>query len=95
MSRSVPSRTAKVESLYEVTAATIDRLQMRSTILRNPEVMEVYIRRPRTPEVCRIKVINLRLIKMSKEGCDLTYRVQNCGRTATYLKLRRDSREWT
>ena len=86
---------AKAKSLYEVTAATIDRLQMRSTILGNSEIMEIYIRRPRTSKVCRIKVINLRLIKMSKEGRDLTYSVRNCGRIAAHLKLRRDNREWT
>jgi len=68
---------------------------MRSTILGNSKAMKVYIRRPRTPEVCRIKVINLRLIKTSKEGCGLTHRVQNCGRTAAHLKLRRSSGKWT
>ena len=41
-------RTAKAESLHEVTMATVDRLQMRSTILGNFKAMEVYIGRLRT-----------------------------------------------
>ena len=81
--------------MHKVTTVTIDRLQMRSTILGNSEAMEVYIGRPRTPEVCRIKVINLKLIKTSKEGCSLTHRVWNCGKIAAHLKLRKGSREWT
>ena len=86
---------AKAESLHEVTAAPIDRLQMRSTILGNFEAMELYIGRPRTPEVGKIKVINLRLIKTSKNGGDLIHRVRNCGRTVAHLKLRRGSGRWT
>jgi len=81
--------------LHEVTTATIDRHQMRGTILGISEAMEVYVGRPRTPEVCRIKVINLRLVKTSEKGYDLTHRVRNCGRTAAYLKLRRGSGKWT
>ena len=88
-------RTAKAESLHKVITATVDRLQMKNTILGNSEALEVYIGRPKTQEVCRIEVINLRLIKMSKEGCGLTHRVWNCGRTAAHLKLRRGSTKWT
>ena len=88
-------RTAKAKSLHEVTTTIIDYLQMRSTILGNSEAMKVYIGRPRTPEVYRIEVINLRLIKMSKKGCGLTHRVWNCARTAAHLKLIRGSRERT
>ena len=69
------NRAAKTESLHEVTTAAIDYLQVRSTILKNSKAMEVNIGRPRTPEVRRIEVINLMLIKTSKEGCGLTYRV--------------------
>ena len=87
------SKTAKAEFLHEVIAATIDRPQMRSIILGNSEAMEVYIGSPRTPEVYRIKVINLRLIKTSKEGCGLTHRVRNYGKTTAHLKLRRGSEE--
>ena len=89
------SRTAKAESLHKVTTATVDRHQMGSTILGNSEAMKVYIGRPRTLKVYRIKVINLRLIKKSKEGYNLTHRVRNCGRTATHLKPRRGSGKWT
>ena len=89
------SRTTKAESLHKVTMATVDRHQMGSTILRNSKAMEVYIGRPKTPKVYKIKFINLRLIKTSKEGYDLTHRVRNCGRTATHLKPRRGSRKWT
>ena len=90
-----PSRTAQAESLHEVTMATIDHLQMRSIILRNFEAIKVNIGRPRTPEIHRIVVINLRLIKMSKEGCGLTHRVWNCGKTTAHLKLKRGSENWT
>ena len=88
-------RTTEAESLHKVTMAIVDRHQMRSTILKNFEAVEVYIGRPRTPKFCRIKVINLRLIKKSKEGCGLTHRVRNCGRTVAHLKLRRGSGRWT
>ena len=81
--------------MHKVTTATVDRHQMGSTILGNSEAMKVYIGRPRTLKVYRIKVINLRLIKKSKEGYNLTHRVRNCGRTATYLKPRRGSGKWT
>ena len=81
--------------MHEVTTVTVECLQMRSTILKNSKVMKVYIGRPRTPEVYRIKVINLRLIKMSKKDCGLTHKVQNYGRTAAHLKLRMASKEWT
>ena len=67
---------------------------MRNTILRNLEAIEVHIRRAKPPEVCRIEVVNLRLIKLCKEGCGLTHRVRNCGKTAAHLKLGRSSREW-
>ena len=41
--------------------------------------MEVNVGRPSTPEVRRIEVINLMLVKASKEGRGLTHRVWNCG----------------
>ena len=37
----LPGRTTEAESLHEVTTTTIDRLQMRSTILKNFEAVEV------------------------------------------------------
>ena len=69
------SKTAKAESLHKVTTTTLDRHQMGNTIFGNSEAMEIYIGRSKTPKVCKIKVINLRLIKTSKEGCGLTHRV--------------------
>jgi len=81
--------------LHKVTTATVDHHQMRSTILENPKTMEVYVGRLRTLEICRIKVINLKLIKVCKEGYNLTHRIWNYGRTIANLKLRRDSRERT
>ena len=86
---------AKAKSLHEITTDIVDRHQMRSIILRNSATMEVYIKRPRTPEIYRIEVINLRLIKACKEGCSLTCRVWNGERTAAHLKLRRGSGKWT
>ena len=71
----LPSRTAKAESLHEVTTTTIDHLQKSSTILKNSEAMEINIGKPRNLEICKIEVINLRLIKTSEEGYDLTHRV--------------------
>ena len=81
--------------MHKVTTATVDRLQMRSTILGNFEAMEIYIGRSKTPEVCRIEVINLKLIKTSKEGYSFTHKVWNCSRTTAHLKLKRGSKEWT
>ena len=89
------SRTTKSESLHKVTTVSIDRHQVRSTILRDLEAMEIYIRRPRTPELYKAKVINLGLVKMGKKGYSFTHRIQNGGRTIAHLKLRRSSREWT
>ena len=81
-------RTTKAESLHKVATATIDRHQVRNTILRDLEAMEIYIRRPKTLEFCRAKVINLRLVKTGKKGCNSTHRIRNGGRTTTHLKLR-------
>ena len=88
-------RTTKAKSLHKVTTAAIDRHQVRNTILRDSEAMEIYIRRPRTPELCRAEVIDLGLVKMGKKGCNFTHRIRKSGRTATHLKLRRSSWEWT
>ena len=57
--------------------------------------MEVNIGRPKALEVHRIEVIHLRLIKTSKEGCDFTHRVRNCGKIVAHLKSRRGSGKWT
>ena len=42
-------RTTKAKSLHKVTTVTVDRHQIRSTIIGNSKAMEVYIGRPRTP----------------------------------------------
>ena len=52
-------RTTKSESLHEVTTAAIDHHQMRNTVIGDSKAMEIHIRRPKTPKVRRIKVINL------------------------------------
>ena len=88
-------RTAKTESLHKVTTATVDLHQMKSTILGNFEAMEIYIGRLGTPKICRIEFIDLRLIKAYEEGCGLTHRIWNDGKTAAHLKLRRGSRKRT
>ena len=87
--------TTKVESLHKVTTAAIDRRQVRNTILKDSEAMKIYKRRPGTPELCRVEVIDLGLVKMCKKCCSFTYRILNGGRTATHLKLRMSNREWT
>ena len=87
--------TAKKKSSHEVPTAPIDYLQVRSTLPRNSKAMEVNIRRSSTLEVRRIKIVNLELVKASKEGFSLAHGVWNCGRTATHLKLRRGSKNQT
>ena len=89
------SRMTKTESLHKVTTAAIDRHQVRNTILKDLEAMEIYIRRPKTPEICRARVINLGLVKIGKKGCNFTHRIRKSGRTTTHLKLRMSSWEWT
>ena len=81
-------RIAKGESLHEVLTAAVDSLQAYNALLRYPKTREVNIRRSSTLEVCCIKVIGLGLLKMDKEGIDLTHRIGNGGRTAINLKLR-------
>ena len=89
------SRTTKSKSLHKVITAAIDHHQVRNTILRDLEAMEIYIRRSITPELCRATVINLGLVKMGEKGYSFTYRIRNGGRTTANLKLRRSDREWT
>ena len=61
------SRTTKAEPLHKVTTATIDCHQVRNTILRDSEAMEIYEMKPRTPDLRRAEIINLRLVKMGKK----------------------------
>ena len=91
----VSSKTIKAESLHKVTTAAIDNRQVRNTILKDSEAIEIYKRRPRTPKLCKAEVIDLRLVKTGKKCCSFTHRIQKCGRTAVHLKLRRSNREWT
>ena len=44
----LPCRTAKKKLLHEVFEAAIDNLKMGKALLRNPEAMEINIRRPST-----------------------------------------------
>ena len=88
-------RTTKAKSLHKVTTATIDRRQVRNVILRDSKAMKIYEMRPRTPELCKVEVINLGLVKTGKKCYSFTHRIRNGGRIAAYLKLRRSSREWT
>ena len=88
-------KTVEAKSLHKVTIAAIDRHQVRNTILRDFETMKIHIRRPKTPEVCRTKAIDLRLIKAGKKGCSFTHRVWNGDRTAAHFKLRSSIRKWT
>ena len=71
------SRTTKSESLHEVKAATINQHQMRNTVLGDSEAMKVHIRGPRTPEVYKTKVIDLRLINAGEKGCSFIPKVWN------------------
>ncbi|KAM3714043.1 hypothetical protein ACJW31_01G301700 [Castanea mollissima] len=81
-------RTAKKKPPHEVSTAPIECLQMGSAFPRNPEAMKINIRRPSTPEVCRIKIVDLRLVKAGEESCSLARGIGNCSRAATYLKLK-------
>ena len=74
---------------------TIDHHQVRNTILGDSEAIKIHIRRPKSPEVYRAKVINLRLIKAGEKGCSFIRSVKDGGRTAAHLKLGRGSGKWT
>jgi len=66
-----------------------------NTILRNSEAIKIHVRRTKSPEVCRAKVINLGLIKAGEEGYSFIRRVWDDGRIGAYLKLGRGSGKWT
>ena len=84
----LPYRTTKEEPLHEISTATIDCLKVGDALLRNPEAIKVNVRSSNTPEVRRVKVIGLGLVKSSKEGSSLTHRVRNGSRTTANLKPR-------
>ena len=71
----LPCRTAKKKLLHEVFEAAIDNLKMGKALLRNPEAVEINIRRRSTLKVHRIKIINLGLVKASEKGYSLAHRV--------------------
>ena len=84
-----------MEPLHKITTVAVNHHQVRNAVLGDSEAMEICIRRPRAPEICRTQVIDLRLIKAGKKGCNFIRRVRNGDRTAAHFKLRRHRRKWT
>ena len=84
----LPRKTAEKKPLHEVSADAIDCLQMGKALLGNPNATEINIRRPSTPEVRRIKIVDLRLVKAGEESRSLTREIGNYNRVAAYLKLK-------
>ena len=81
----LPHRTAKKKPLHEVSMVVINCLQMGNAFPGNPEAVKINVRSPSTPEVHRIKIVNLGLGKSDKESNYLARRIGNCGRVAAYL----------
>ena len=88
LKKMLPRRTAEKKPLYEVSVATINCLQMGNALLENSEAMEINIRRPNTPKVRKIKIVNLKLVKAGEENRSFACGIENCSRAAPYLKLR-------
>ena len=84
----LPRRTAEKKPLREVSVDAIDCLQMGKALLGNLKAMKINIRRPSTPEVRRIKIVDLRLVKAGEESRSLTRGIGNCNRVAAYLRLK-------
>ena len=82
------SRTTKVEPLHKITTVAVNHHQVRNTVLRDSEAIEVCIRRPRAPEICKTQVIDLGLIKASKEGCNFLHGIRNGDRTTAHFELK-------
>ena len=80
--------SAKKKPLYEVPMAIVDYLQMKDALPKNPKAMKINLKGSNTLEICRIKIISLRLVKSNVEGNSLACWIRNCGRTAAVLKLR-------
>ena len=74
--------------MHKITTVAVNHYQVRNTVLRDSEAMEVCIRRPRAPEICRTQVIDLGLIKAGEEGCSFLHRIKNGGRTAAHFELK-------
>ena len=88
-------RTTKSEPLHKITTVAVNHHQVRNAVLEDSEAMEICIRRPRAPEICRTQVIDLGLIKAGEEGCSFIHRVRNGDRIAAHFKLRRRRRKRT
>jgi len=67
----LPHGLAKKKPLYEVPTAVVHYLRIRDALPKDPKAMEINIRGPSTPEICRIKV-GLGLVKPDEEGSNLT-----------------------
>ena len=66
--------------------AATNYLQEADTLLKYPESMKINIRRLSTPEVQRVEVVGLSLVKAGEESNSVTHNVKNGGRTTTNLK---------
>ena len=77
-----------MEPLHKITTVAVNHHQVRNTVLGDSEAMEICIRRPRAPEICRTQIIDLRLIKAGEVGCSFIRRVRNGNRTAAHFKLK-------
>ena len=88
----LPRRTTKAELPHRIAMTTVEHHQVRGTVFRDSKAIKVHIGRTGGPEVCRTKVVNLRLVKTDKERCSIIW---DDGRTTTRLKLRRNSRKRT
>ena len=91
----LPGKTSEAEPLHKITTVAMNHHQMRNTVLGDSEAMEIRIRRPRAPEICRTQIIDLRLIKAGDEGCSFICRVRNGDKTDVHFKLKRHHKKWT
>ena len=57
---------AKKKPLHEVPTTIVNCLQMRDAFLRDPKAMKINIKGSSTPEVRRIKIIALGLVKLDE-----------------------------
>lgn len=88
LEKMLPCRLAKKKPLHEVLAAAINCLKMWNALPRNLEAMTINVGSSSTPKVCRIKVVDLRLVKLSEESSRLSREVEDCGRIVAFLKSR-------
>ena len=81
--------------MHKITTVAVNHHQVRNAVIEDSEAIEICIRRPRAPEICRTQVIDLRLIKAGEEGCSFMRKVRNGDRTAAHFKLRKRCRKKT